>query len=280
MEPHITGAWRQPRNTSAHQKGGIHDDDTATDLGFRGGTVAGAIHMEQFPPLLAEAFGEAWWTSGSLSTYFRSATIDLESVRCFVGKPQQNGSVSQAPVWMEKEDGTLVLDGTASVGADSGSALARKLAEIQPISDIRILASMQVGDRCEPLSVNVGGEFVDAQLRVITEPLACYSAEARERVLPITQVVRAIQPAEAVLVKNVPQPYVGLYGAIEVQYHNGPVLADTDYLVTGRVVGLSDSPKTEILWWAFDITQGDTTVASVLKMDRIMKASSPLWAAE
>ena len=50
MQAAITGEWRRPVNTAAHQKGGIHDDDTATDLGFRGGTVAGAIHMEQFHP--------------------------------------------------------------------------------------------------------------------------------------------------------------------------------------------------------------------------------------
>ena len=40
------------RNWSADAgAGSIHDDATATELGFRGGTVAGDIHMNQFPPV-------------------------------------------------------------------------------------------------------------------------------------------------------------------------------------------------------------------------------------
>ncbi|HJP49543.1 MAG TPA: hypothetical protein QF611_00785, partial [Pseudomonadales bacterium] len=61
MQTELIGEWRKPVNTAANQKGGIHDDATATDLGFRGGTVAGSIHMEQFPPLLVELFGDDWW---------------------------------------------------------------------------------------------------------------------------------------------------------------------------------------------------------------------------
>ena len=49
----------------------IHDDATAQKLGFRGGTIAGSIHMDQFPPVLVEAFGPAWFETGSLSLAFR-----------------------------------------------------------------------------------------------------------------------------------------------------------------------------------------------------------------
>ena len=62
-------------------RGSIHDDATATVLGFRGGTVAGSIHMDQFPPLLLEAFGQGWFETGSLSLYFRYATTDGEPRR-------------------------------------------------------------------------------------------------------------------------------------------------------------------------------------------------------
>lgn len=53
----ITGPVRRPRNMAAHIAGSIHDDATATALGFRGGTVAGSVHLDQFPPLLIQAFG-------------------------------------------------------------------------------------------------------------------------------------------------------------------------------------------------------------------------------
>ena len=103
MSATLAGEWGTPVNTSAHQKGGIHDDDTATDLGFRGGTVAGSIHMEQFLPLLLDAFSEAWWRNGVLSMYFRQATVDRQPVRCFL-TPSDSG---QAKVWMENEDQLL-----------------------------------------------------------------------------------------------------------------------------------------------------------------------------
>ena len=57
------GVWvgpvRRPRNSAANEKGSIHDDAVAQKLGFRGGTVAASLHMEQFPPLLLHMFGRA-----------------------------------------------------------------------------------------------------------------------------------------------------------------------------------------------------------------------------
>ena len=44
----LSSGIRTPRNLSADSKGSIHDDATATTLGFRGGTVAGDFHLDQF----------------------------------------------------------------------------------------------------------------------------------------------------------------------------------------------------------------------------------------
>jgi len=279
MQAAITGEWRRPVNTAAHQKGGIHDDDTATDLGFRGGTVAGAIHMEQFPPLLLEMFGADFWQTGTLSMYFRSATVDREPVRCLTTEPKRVGNIRRTNVWMEKEDGTIVASGTASCGGhDEKSELRRKLESIRPISELRILKNLKVGARCEDQRCFVEDSFLDAQLGVITEPLSCYktSNEFSGRVLPVTQVVRAFDPPEVALITEVEPPFVGLYGAIEIEFINGPVLAETEYKGSGEIVGLSDSPQTEILW-RDSILMTDKPIARMLKMDRLMKNSSPLW---
>ena len=279
MQAAITGEWRRPVNTAAHQKGGIHDDDTATDLGFRGGTVAGAIHMEQFPPLLLEMFGADFWQTGTLSMYFRSATVDREPVRCLTTEPKRVGNIRRTNVWMEKEDGTIVASGTASCGGhDEKSELRRKLESIRPISELRILKNLEVGARCEDQRCFVENSFLDAQLGVITEPLSCYktSNEFSGRVLPVTQVVRAFDPPEVALITEVEPPFVGLYGAIEIEFINGPVLAETEYKGCGEIVGLSDSPQTEILW-RDSILMTDKPIARMLKMDRLMKNSSPLW---
>ena len=48
----LSSELREARNGALEQRGSIHDDATATKLGFRGGTVAGSVHMDQFPPLL------------------------------------------------------------------------------------------------------------------------------------------------------------------------------------------------------------------------------------
>ena len=279
MQAAITGEWRRPVNTAAHQKGGIHDDDTATDLGFRGGTVAGAIHMEQFPPLLLEMFGPDFWQTGTLSMYFRSATVDREPVRCLTTEPERVGNIRRTNVWMEKEDGTIVASGTASCGGhDEKSELRRKLESIRPISELRILKNLKVGARCEDQRCFVENSFLDAQLGVITEPLSCYktSNEFSGRVLPVTQVVRAFDPPEVALITEVEPPFVGLYGAIEIEFINGPVLAETEYKGSGEIVGLSDSPQTEILW-RDSILMTDKPIARMLKMDRLMKNSSPRW---
>ena len=100
------GVWvgpvRRPRNSAANEKGSIHDDAVAQKLGFRGGTVAASLHMEQFPPLLLHMFGPRWWESGGLSLYFRYATTDLEPAQCHAVAPMRPPSEDvRIEVWME-----------------------------------------------------------------------------------------------------------------------------------------------------------------------------------
>jgi hypothetical protein len=53
----VAGPLWAARNRSADGgAGSIHDDETASKLGFRGGTVAGDVHMNQFPPVLQKRF--------------------------------------------------------------------------------------------------------------------------------------------------------------------------------------------------------------------------------
>jgi acyl dehydratase len=71
---------------------------------------------------------------------------------------------------------------------------------------------------------------------------------------------------------------VGLFGAIEVAHHNGPVFHDHRYSVTASVAAVTESPKTESLW--FDSSAFDATgrlVVTQRMMLRFMKDSSPLY---
>src|SRR5947208_10896130 len=107
----ISGPLRQSVNQAREMGGSIHNDAIATKLGFRGGTVAGSIHLELFPPLLVEAFGPRWFERGSLSIYFVNATTDREAVRAHVGEPPDGGD-AQVEAWIEREDGMRVGEGT------------------------------------------------------------------------------------------------------------------------------------------------------------------------
>src|SRR5437764_1191895 len=120
------GPTRAPRNRAMPRPGGqprpgaagsIHDDVVATRLGFRGGTIAGSIHMDQFPPVLLHVFGPAWFETGSLSLGFVNATISDDEVIAMVEVPARDrAAAARVRTKMERPDGTLVAEGTASVG--------------------------------------------------------------------------------------------------------------------------------------------------------------------
>ena len=100
----IAGPLWNGRNWASHAgAGSIHDDATASKLGFRGGTVPGDVHLNQFPPVLIGVFGNRWFESGNLSINFRNATTDGEAVQVFA-EPLADGA-NQTRVWMERDDG-------------------------------------------------------------------------------------------------------------------------------------------------------------------------------
>ncbi|NKB99523.1 MAG: hypothetical protein GKR90_13645 [Pseudomonadales bacterium] len=272
----VLGPWRRPKNTSADEKGGIHDDDTAQDLGFQGGTIAGSIHMEQFPPLLVQHFGDAWWSQGGMSLYFKAATIDHEPVCC---KLEPTGETT-ARIWMENEAGTVVMEGSASLGEDENSEVSRRIEAVRPPTDLRMMADVVINEPSPPCPVRVPQKSIDERLAVITEPMTCYTDETLYggNVAPIAPFVHAFREVEPHIIP-VRGPYVGLFGSIEVQYLAGPIVAERDYVAQGHVVALSDSPKTEIIWYTATLSDPSSgeKIARMTKMDRLMKDASPLW---
>ena len=70
---------------------------------------------------------------------------------------------------------------------------------------------------------------------------------------------------------------VGLYGALEVQNLDGPLKAGVDYLARTKVLKLTESPKTENVWYEVVFAEGGRDVARVLYLLRLLKGSSPLW---
>ena len=266
--------FRAPRNMHSEAAGSIHNDAVASKLGFKGGTVPGSIHMDQFVPLLVETFGEDWFSLGDLSTYFTQATVDNEKVRCTLEPGDE-----RARLRMFNEDGDLICEGTASLGhPDAGSELAQRMAMQQPAGAdrLRILGDIRVGDEHHDLLVRIEREGLERALKTITEDLPRYRDQG---VLPPSQVIHlAHMTRPAVMEKQ--KPAVGLFGALQVQQLKGPLRAEIGYLARTRILKLTESPKTENAWYevVFQDATSREDIGAVLYCLRFMKGSSPLWA--
>lgn len=284
----LIGPERRPRNLSADEAGSIHDDATANELGFRGGTVAGNIHMDQFPPLLLEVFGPAWFETGSLALYFREPTTDREPVIASVGRPHSLPALdTQVPARLTTPDDRLIAEGTASVGTPGApSALAAR--DRRPVDPdaLRMLRGVEPGRPLDDVVVTPDGDRQRFRLAHggITEPLDWYdrSSPWGGAIASPQTVVEALYLAPVGSIVTMCGPFVGMFGAIEVHHHGSPMFVDVPYRVSGEVLAVADSPRTEILWFradAFDVRapRASAPVLSMTMMTRLLKASSPRW---
>jgi hypothetical protein len=278
----LAGPIRRPRNLSAGVAGSIHDDATATALGFHGGTVAGSVHMDQFPPLALRAFGNGWFENGSLSLYFRHATTDSEPVRAFIEQPPRQHDV-QARAWATTTGDVLVAEGTAGSGspAEPSALRARDLRPVDP-AQLRILAGLRPGDLLGDVTLEADGARQRQRIGQggMTEPLDWYTGPSPwgGPIAAPSLIVDLLYRRLLDDVRPSMGDHVGLFGAIEIRFRSGPVFADGRYRVTGEVVALSHTPKTEVLWFdsrAFD-ADGEL-VAEMRMMLRQLKQSSTLY---
>lgn len=276
------GRWRRPVNEYQQSKESIHADETAQRLGLRGGTVAGTVHLELFPPLLLKAFGQRWFERGNLSIYFLDPTQDREEVRAIVAVPPAGATDAQVEAWAERPGGARIGEGTAAVGnpAEASALLSRDLSRF-PAGELRILAGAAVGDTFPELDVMVPLETVQHRLEVITDPLPWYRGDSPwggAVVMPAIMASIMTRPATEYLNQFRHTPVVGLYGATELRNVNGPMLAEVPYRAGGRVVNIGQTPRTEYLWYESYVndTEG-RRIAEMRMMTRLMKASSPLY---
>jgi hypothetical protein len=269
----LAGEFRTPRNAFQQAPGSIHNDAVASKLGFKGGTVPGSVHMDQFVPMLLELYGERWFETGDISLYFTQATVDAEQVRAVVIPGQGRARLS-----MYNEAGAQICRGTASGEApDSLSELSHVLQQqvaVDP-AKLRILSQYKVGDELRDIPVRLEIDKLDESLTRITEPSPLY---AERHVLPPSHMVSLSHQVRPRLLEKVGKS-VGLFGALEVRHYQGPLHAGVDYLARTKMLKFTESPKAEGLW--YDVVIGDPTtgrdVACVQYFLRFMKASSAFY---
>lgn len=285
----ISTGVRHPRNISPNSQGSIHDDDVASKLGFRGGAVAGSIHLDQFGPALVETFGNHWFERGTLGLWFNNALTDNEPVEGFIDTA---GAALPAhdvrfDVAMRTPDGVSVADGTAGCGDvhSPSPVTARDRRPVDP-SSLRILRKVTVGMQLPEVRVSPseGDQRERVTSGIMTAPLDWYVDESPwggAVCSPLT-VSRMMTGDVMNPLGRLTGPVVPLYGALEMTILDGPLMLDDDYLVSAVLTDVSETPKTEIFWCDIEARRAADpaagTVATFTMMARILKASSPLWA--
>jgi hypothetical protein len=277
----LVGPLRRSVNNASKVAGSIHDDATATKLGFRGGTVAGSIHLELFPPLLLKAFGQGWFERGTISMYFLNATTDREAVRAFVKEPPADASDAQVEIWIERDDGMRVAEGTASVGSpEEPSALLRRPLDRFDPGELRILGGLKLGDQFEECDAFLTKSAMAERMKVITEPMDWYIKPSPwgDAIATPAAMVQLLYSQSIATLRGKLGQAVGLFGAIELRNINGPVRVEHPYRVGGSIVALGQSPKTEYMWFETALDEKDgKRIAEMRMLLRFMKASSPKY---
>eukprot|EP00933_Yihiella_yeosuensis_P016590 TRINITY_DN14101_c2_g1_i1.p1 TRINITY_DN14101_c2_g1~~TRINITY_DN14101_c2_g1_i1.p1 ORF type:complete len:341 (-),score=70.69 TRINITY_DN14101_c2_g1_i1:29-1051(-) len=283
----IFGEWRRPHNDLQEQQVGgghkaIHDDATAAQVGLQLAPIHGTVHWSQFTPLLLEAFGPSWFETGSISVHFVTMVGHLQPVRAFMAKPDPKKKAQIVDIWMERMDGRVVLEGTASVGLMQGemTTMAQsKISKVKPVKGKLIFERHEPGTQTlqpEPARIEfekvIGPLFPfthKKKLEVITEFHPWFSEElgkespwGRPIVPPesFNQIMlgcvgEAAPPdwptvdADDWLHKALDgQTAVGLFGGCEVILHNGPIFVGEDYTCSRELIAAGETPKAEFTW--------------------------------
>jgi len=264
-EAAFRGPWRSPRNLLTEQTYGghasVHNDTVAREMGFAAAPVEGPTHFSQFAPLCCHVWGMRWLAEGGLSVSYKSAVLDGEKVRAFIARP--DGEESLLAIWMEKEDGTEVLRGTATIGEDAPpSALGEKLAALPPPDPKRvILRNIEPGVTRPRIRArldydNTLGPLYPFTLREklvhITEPSALYEEGAQTPwgapALPIEMISVLVHHGADADPWLPEKTTIDLFVDQEIRVCKGPLLANTDYEIERTVIALSGSRRTESCW--------------------------------
>jgi hypothetical protein len=288
----LTGPMRSPAQMLAKQEvdghASVHDDATAASLGLSGAPIEGPTHFSQFDPLAVALWGVAWFERGCISSHFRTMVVEGEQVQASL---TTNGPQA-ARIEAHKSDGTPVLAGTASIGPDHPETelAGRRGAQGEP-GELFIIDQLHVGmagEAGEVVSMSQdegnGAAYpfsLADKLARITEPHPWYTADGGSS----SPWGRAVVPIEMISVLAnksgnrwpVRSPALGLFLDLEIRLLAGPVFVDQDYAVERKVVGLSQSRRTESYWTETTLTDVDTRLptARVLLHSGVFKESYP-----
>ena len=289
------GQFRKPRQMLGTQEYdghlSIHDDKMAGDLGFTGAPIEGPTHFSQFVPLLHGLFGDAWFERGCISAHYQNMVVAGESVRAFVEEVSEGAMIAR--IGAEKEDGTPVLTGTASVGPDYGETeIDSRMSRLRPSEQLVILSDLEVGQlgAGNPEHVrmdfdqNMGAMYpfsLADKLKVITEDHPYYRASEDgsspwdRAIVPMEMISVLTQYTSDASGYKSRGPAVGLFAGQEIRFIKGPIFVNHPYTLEREIIALSESKRTESNWIKTKVLDGETKelVAEVILNSATLKDS-------
>jgi hypothetical protein len=276
-EGQIYGKWRKAINAAAHMVDSIHDDAVGKKVGMRGGVVAGTMHLDLFPPILVETFGQRWFEQGTISLYFTYALLHGEELRVVMQAGPKDDKGVQVEIRLESRDGRIVARGTVSVGSPDEKPYLQTL-ELQssPREELRILKELEVGWETPLKDVSETKMALEKSLENCEDLLDWYSVKSPwgSAILPPSHTARLLQVSVPFEAKG-----VAFYGANELRYFGGPVKVDVPYQSKGKIIAVGVTSKTEYYWFESELYEkaSNKLVAAMRHMTRYMKAGSPLY---
>ncbi len=285
----VKGPLRAPRQMLDDQvvRGdkSLHDTSVAASLGLGGTPIEAPTHFSQFDPLAFRLWGPTWFARGCISAHFRTMVVEGELVQATLSTTSPTNAVIQ----MVKSEGTVVLNGTASIGPDySPTELEVRRASLSRPERLFIIDQLEVGTKIH-LSDDSSITFderngplypfsLNEKLATITEPHPWYTRDGaatspwRRPIVPmemLSVLANKVEPHWAVRT-----PSVGLFLDLEVRVLAGPVFVGESYAVDAEIVALSESRRTESYWTLTTLRgRDDRVVATVLLHAGVFKKS-------
>ena len=241
----------------------LHDEAMAESLGFSGAPIEGCTHLSQFVPLLEKIYKNQWFISGCISVHYKNMVFEGEKVKAFAKLPKNNSKITD--IWMEKEDGTPVLSGSAGIGPKYGkSTLDALISKLDKPDNLIILSNIKEGMKgSERVSVKM--EFgqhmgdlypfsLEDKLEVITEPNQWYNEETGKNspwgrpILPIEMISVLTNYCGNPSNFTVKGPVIGLFANQEIKLLGGPLFVGEEYQIEKEIIAVSESKRVETYW--------------------------------
>jgi hypothetical protein len=269
----VVGRIVRPTNARYRNAGSIHDDATAREIGFRGGTIAGSAHLDTLVPLGIGQVGRRWFESGSVSMYFRHATLDGEETVAKIVRPTSTANWMGSAV-LETREGVVVGEGTIGFGSPEEPTALHGRDLRHSNEGLRIVSNLHLGDEFSSVGRIDASQVLDrCESGEVTEPLDWYVNESPwgGAISPPSAIINLVSDAAGETFLGRIGSAVGLWGALEVCFRGRPVPLDRSLAVRGVVIATGETPKTETLWYDAFVDLDGECIASARVLSRFVK---------